>query len=302
MDERNERPINWYPGHMAKAKHLIQDQLRRTDLVIEICDARLPFSSRNPDLMKMSAGKKHLLLLNKSDLADETANKQWLQFFRTGGIDAHLTNALKLRSKETLQIIDRATKDLVQKAQEKGVRKTIHAMVVGVPNVGKSTVINRLRGSNIAQTGDRPGVTRSNQMIHITPYLDLLDTPGLLWPRLDNQDSAKKLCYIGTVKDDVVDLYELTLSLLKEIRKTDRNAFISRFHPDNPDAEGTELIESVCRGRGWLLKGNEYDYERCCRVVLDEFRAGKVGKITLEKPCTEPVLSRSRKEGEDLSQ
>ena len=159
-------------------------------------------------------------------------------------------------------------------------------MIVGIPNVGKSTLINRLCGRSLAQTGDRPGVTKSNQWIKVSPYLELLDTPGLLWPRLDDQTAARRLCYIGCIKDDVVDLSDLTMHLLEELCQLEPDRVLERFHVSDSSLKGTELLDVVCAGRGWLLKGGQYDYDRCCSVVLDEFRAGKLGRITLEAPTT----------------
>ena len=276
--------INWYPGHMAKAKRLLQDQIRRIDLIIELCDARLPYSSRNPDLEALISSKTHLLFLNKSDLADQKISQAWLQYYRMQGTEAFLTDAVRLRGKETIGLIDRMTKEIVEKALEKGIRKTIRAMIVGIPNVGKSTLINRLYGRSVAQIGDRPGVTRSNQWVKVSPYLELLDTPGILWPRMDNQTAARRLCYIGCVKDDVVDLADLTINLLEELCILIPDRVKDRFRIHDSGLKGVELLDAVCTGRGWLLKGAQYDYDRCCSVVLDEFRAGKLGRITLEKP------------------
>ena len=168
----NKDRINWYPGHMAKTKRLLQDQIKRIDLIIELCDARLPYSSRNPELAKMISQKRHLLFMNKSDLADPGMNKRWLQYYRRQGIEAHLTNASMMKGKETVSLIEQATKEIVDKALQKGVRKTVRAMIAGIPNVGKSTMINRLYGRSITQTGDRPGVTKSNQYYYgsITNY------------------------------------------------------------------------------------------------------------------------------------
>ena len=282
-----EKPIatiNWFPGHMAKARRLLQEQLRRVDLVIEICDARLPFSSRNPELGKLIAGKRRVLFLNKTDLADSSATKAWLKHFREQGEDAYLISAITLRSKETTGIIERVTREIAEKAYERGIRKTVRAMVIGVPNVGKSTLINRLRGSSVAQTGDRPGVTKSNQWVRITPYLDLMDTPGMLWPRLDDQEAAMRLCWIGSVRDEVVDVSRLTMMLLEELKTHAPESLRTRFHLTDLSSEGVDLLDAVCRGRGWLLKGNRYDYDRCYSIVLDEFRNGKLGNITLEMP------------------
>lgn len=281
-----EPQINWYPGHMAKARRQLSEQLKKIDLVIELCDARLPYSSRNPELKRMTAGKRRILLLNKADLADPEENRTWISFFRGRGEEVMAVTATRLNSKETMAMIERVTRELVEKALDKGIRKTIRAMIIGVPNVGKSTMINRLHGQSIVKTGDRPGVTRNSQWVKITPYLELMDTPGLLWPRLDDQAAARRLCYIGSVRDDVVDTGELTLSLLEEMKTIRPDMLMTRFHLTEEELglDGVPLLDAVCRGRGWLLRGNRFDYDRCFSVVLDEFRAGKLGRITLEKP------------------
>lgn len=276
--------INWYPGHMAKAKRLLADQIARTDLIIELCDARLPFSSRNPDLEKMIGNRNHILFLNKADLADPNMTEQWLKVFRAQGIPAWAITANNNRAKESIRRINEATAETVKKYAERGVRKGMKVMVIGVPNVGKSTYINHLHGSGITQTGDRPGVTKANQWVKIGPYLDLMDSPGLLWPRLDNQIAARRLCYIGSVKDDVVDLAMLTIHLLQDLIAVKPESVAERFHLTDTTVRGAELLDAVCRGRGFLLKGGVPDYDRCCSVVLDEFRAGKLGRITLEAP------------------
>lgn len=281
----NENRINWYPGHMAKARRILEEQLSRTDLVIEVCDARLPYSSRNPDLIRMIRGKKHLLLLSKADLADDDATKRWLSFFReSSGLHAYAVNSTRIQRNKLLAVIENETKDLIEKAASRGIRKTVKAMVIGVPNAGKSTLINSLKGSTAAKTGDRPGVTKNAQWIRIHPYLELMDSPGLLWPRLDDQDAARKLCYIGTIKDDIIDLESLTVSLLNDIAAIKPASLESRYHITDTGLRGTELLDAVCKGRGWLQKGNEFDYERASHVVPDEFRAGQLGKITLEYP------------------
>lgn len=282
--------INWYPGHMARAKRLLAEQLGRVDVVIELCDARLPYASRNPDLDRLIQGKKRVLLLNKSDLADPGATKVWINYFREQGIDAYAYRSLGGKNKDGLAVIEKAAKETVEKAAQKGVRKTVRAMVVGVPNVGKSTFTNKLHGGSVAKTGDRPGVTRSNQWVKITPYLELMDTPGLLWPRLDDQTAARRLCYIGTVKDDVVDLPMLTIHLLEDMLAVKPQAVAERFKLKDTTLQGESLLEAVCRGRGFLMKGGVCDYDRCCAVVLDEFRGGKLGPLTLEMPKRKPRL------------
>lgn len=281
--ENFSTPINWYPGHMAKTKRILAEQIRKIDLILELCDARLPHSSRNPVIRQLTNEKKTLVFMNKADLADPKETVKWLKEIRESGTDAYAIDSTRLKSKEIIQIIQNATKETVDKALERGIRKTVRVMVLGVPNVGKSTLINSMKGKGIAQTGDRPGVTKSNQWIRISPYLELLDTPGMLWPRLDDQLAAKRLCYIGSVKDDVADPYLLALSLLEELMEICPEATMNRFHVDEISLRGQALMEAVCKGRGWLLKGNEYDFDRAARIVLDEFRGGKLGRITLEK-------------------
>lgn len=279
--------INWYPGHMAKAKRQLRDQLGRVDLVIELCDARLPHASRNPDLNQMIAGKTRILILNKADLADPAQTQAWINHFRQQGILAMTYVSTAGKTKQALDMIAKAAQPVVEKAAQKGVNKIVRAMVVGVPNVGKSTFTNRLHGGAIARTGDRPGVTRSNQWVKVGPYLELMDTPGLLWPRLDDARAAQRLAYIGTIRDEVVDQQMLSIRLLEDMMEVRPQAVMERFKVKDPEVRGVELLEAVCRGRGFLLKGGIADTDRGCSVVLDEFRAGKLGKLTLESPKDE---------------
>ena len=280
--------INWYPGHMAKAKRLLSDQLSRVDVVIELCDARLPFSSRNPDLARLIAQKKRILLLGKSDLADPGMTGRWLNIFKSQG---HACMALDMnrQAKAALGLIDRAARETVERAAQRGIKKTVRAMVAGVPNVGKSTLINRLHGGSIAKVGDMPGVTRANQWVKITPYLELMDTPGLLWPRLDDPVAARRLAYIAAIRDEVLDTAQLSIQLLTDLIQAAPDAVQERFKIKDLSLRGPELLDAVCQGRGFLMKGGVYDTDRACKIVLDEFRAGKLGRITLEAPEGQPA-------------
>lgn len=278
--------INWYPGHMAKAKRLLGEQLRRVDVVIELCDARLPRSSRNPDLIRMTEGRERVLLLGKSDLADPDGTARWLKAFQREGASC-LAVDMNRQAKAALGLIEKAAKASVDRALERGIRKTVRAMVVGVPNVGKSTLINRLHGGAIAKVGDAPGVTRANQWVKITPYLEIMDTPGLLWPRLDDPLAARRLAYIAAIRDEVLDTGKLSVQLLEDLIAAAPQAVAERFKIKDLTLRGPELLDAVCRDRGFLMKGGIPDTERACAVVLDEFRAGKLGRITLEEPPKE---------------
>lgn len=279
--------INWYPGHMAKTRRLLEEQLRSVDAVIELCDARAPMATRNPELEKLCRNKSRFLALNKADLADEALTKAWIARFRQDGTPAVRFQAVGGGGrKEIFSLIERAAKPAVERMKARGAMKTVRVMVVGIPNVGKSTFINRLRGSGIAKAGDRPGVTRANQWVKIGPYLELLDTPGMLWPKLENQEQARILAYIGSVKDEILDTEELSCNLLRMLADIIPQALAARYKlpEDFRSMTGPELLEAACKGRGWLLSGGRFDTSRASALVLDEFRAGKIGKLTLERP------------------
>ena len=283
MLRAEEKTINWYPGHMARAKRLLAEQLSRVDVVIELCDARIPRASRNPDLAELVKGKRRLLVLGKADLAEEAQTRAWLKYYRAQGLEAMSFDSVRGRAKDVLARVERLSADLVERMAARGVKKTVRVMIVGVPNVGKSTFTNRLNGAAIAKTGDRPGVTRSNQWVRVTPYLELLDTPGLLWPKLENQADARALAFVGTINDQIMDQQMLAIRLLTWLMENKREDAVGRLRLKEPDAEGLALLEAVCRGRGWLLPGGVCDTDRGAAVVLDEFRAGKLGRVTLQR-------------------
>ena len=277
--------INWYPGHMAKSRRLLQDQLRAVDAVIELCDARAPLATRNPDLEKLTRGKARILILNKADLADDRETARWVEYFRTQGLSAMRFNSNGGKTKEILARIQEATRPAVERAAARGVKKTVRLMIIGIPNVGKSTFINRIHGSGIAKASDRPGVTRSNQWVKIGPYLELLDTPGMLPPRMDDQDGARLLAYLGSIRDQIMNTEELAGQLLMHLQSINPAAVAARFKlPEGEIYDDPQLaLEAACRGRGWLISGGRPDVDRAAALVLDEFRAGKAGKITIER-------------------
>ena len=279
----NDR-INWYPGHMAKSRRLLADQLRAVDAVIELCDARAPLATRNPDLEKLTRGKTRILVLNKADLADDRQTARWLERFRREGLTAMRFNSNGGKTKDILARIEEASRPAVERFKARGVKKTVRFMVIGIPNVGKSTFINRLHGSAIAKASDRPGVTRANQWVKIGPFLEILDTPGMLPPRLDDQEEARLLAYLGSIRDEIMDTEDLAGGLMALINDINPEALAARYKlPEGCGTEPHELLEAACKGRGWLLSGGRYDTARAAALVLDEFRAGKIGRLTIER-------------------
>ena len=279
----NDR-INWYPGHMARSRRLLQDQLRTVDAVIELCDARAPLATRNPDLQRLTRDKTRILVLNKADLADDNQTARWLERFRREGLVAMRFNSNGGKVKEILGHIEAASKPALERYAARGVRKTIRFMVIGIPNVGKSTFINRLHGSAIVKAGDRPGITRANQWVKIGPFLEILDTPGMLPPRMDDQEGARLLACLGSIRDEIMDTEDLAGGLMALLYDLNPAALSARYKlPEGCDAAPHALLEAACKGRGWLLSGGRYDTDRAAALVLDEFRAGKIGKITIER-------------------
>jgi ribosome biogenesis GTPase A len=282
-----QQSISWYPGHMAKARRLLLEQLGRVDLVIELCDARLPLSSRNPDLESLKRGKPTLLLLNKSDLADPDATRRWLSFFAGEGVRA-MAVEMGRRKQSILQAVEALSAGGLERAAARGLPRAARAMVLGVPNVGKSTLINYLAGRAALKVQDRPGVTRAPQWLSASPALELLDSPGLLWPRLGDPAAARRLAYIAAVRDEVLDTYRLSLDLLEELMKLPGNRVRERFRLGGEELRGQALLEAICVSRGFLLRGGEPDLERGAACVLDEFRSGLLGRVTLETPGEAP--------------
>lgn len=278
--------INWYPGHMAKTRRELEEKLRAVDAVIELCDARAPKATRNPDLERLCRGKARFLALNKSDLADDRETKAWISRLNDEGTPAVRFQATGSGGrKEMLRLVTEAAAPAIERMKARGAMKTARVMVIGIPNVGKSTFINTLRGSAIAKAGDRPGVTRASQWVKIGPYLDLLDTPGMLWPKLEDQKQARILSYIGSINDQILDSEDLAAYLMADLREIVPEALKARYKlpEDISCLETWELLEAACKGRGWLLSGGRFDTERAAALILDEFRAGRIGRVTLEK-------------------
>lgn len=287
--------INWYPGHMTKAKRQLEEELKLIDVVIEMVDARAPEACRNPDFEELFKGKIRVVLLNKSDLSSPRANKAWAKHYEKQGISVlEFVSVGSNARKNAVAFIEKAGEPVLKKYRDKGVSKTLRAIVVGIPNVGKSTFINKLAGVAKATTGDKPGVTRGKQWVKISPYLEIMDTPGLLWAKLDDQEKAKHIAYIGSIRDDIMDIEEIAGLLLIDLMQLCPNELYARypklenvdigaFEPED-NAVLTAVLEGVCRSRGFILSGGVCDTERAARTVLDEYRGGKIAKIALELP------------------
>ena len=280
--------FQWYPGHMTKAKRQMQEDIKLVDLVIELVDARIPVSSRNPDIDTLGKGKARLILLNKSDLADERKNEGWTEFFKKKGYYVVRMDARNKGSmKQVSAIIAEACKEKTERDLRRGIKnRPVRAMVVGIPNVGKSTFINTFAGKACAKTGNKPGVTKGKQWIRLNKNVELLDTPGILWPKFEDQSVGLRLALIGSIKDDILNIDELSLELIQILREEYPGVLKERY---GMEEEGTpaEMLEKIALNRGFIKKGNEVDYAKAAALVLDEFRTGKLGKISLEKPEVE---------------
>ncbi len=284
--------IQWFPGHMTKTKRQIQSSLKLVDAVAEIIDARIPVSSRNPDLAKLIQSKPRIILLNKCDMANQTATKIWIDFYKKQGITAIAVDCKSGRGLNQFpSAVNSVMSSRIAKLKEKGmVNPTIRIMIVGIPNVGKSSFINKMVKKNRAKVEDRPGVTRGNQWYTIAKNLEMLDTPGVLWPKFDDKLVGEHLAFTGAVKDQILDIELLAVRLLDFIKKLKPADFIVRFKLEEIDLENTdsyELLRIIGKKRGMLVSGGEIDTERASIMLLDEFRSAKLGRITVEMPYGE---------------
>ncbi len=281
--------IQWFPGHMAKTRRLIAENLKLVDVIIELLDARIPLSSRNPEINNLINNKPRLVAFNKSDLADEKISREWVQWYAAQGIKCILINSIngkglnevKTRARELMS-------EKIERDRAKGKLFTpVRTMVVGIPNVGKSSFINKIVGKATAATGDRPGVTRGKQWIRINSEMELLDTPGILWPKFEDQEVGMNLAFTGAIKDDIMDISEVAMNLLDRLSKSYPTELCTRFKLEPKileEIEPLELLETVARKRGCIVSKGQIDYSRISAIVLDEFRGGKIGRITLERP------------------
>lgn len=279
--------IQWFPGHMTKAQRMIEDSIKQVDAVCEILDARIPNSSRNPDIDRLAAGKPRLIILNRTDLADPSITAQWREFFEAQGIKILETDAKSGKGVNGFApALSELLKDKIASYAAKGqVNRPMRVMILGIPNVGKSTFINKIAKRKAAIAGDKPGVTRGKQWINIDKGLDLLDTPGILWPKFDSQEVGEMLAITNAIKADVLDKETLAANFMLRLREMYPEALTARYklEPD-PEANGFELLEQAAKKRGFLISKGEYDIERMANTLLGEYHDGKLGRISLEKP------------------
>ncbi|MCI9136912.1 MAG: ribosome biogenesis GTPase YlqF [Lachnospiraceae bacterium] len=277
--------FQWYPGHMTKAKRQMQEDMKLIDLVIELVDARIPFSSRNPDIDELGRQKARLILMNKADLAAEEQTRKWTEFFQSQGyfvvkLDARARGGMKKIS----DVIMEACQEKIERDRKRGIKnRPVRAMVVGIPNVGKSTFINTYAGKACAKTGNKPGVTKGKQWIKLNKNVELLDTPGILWPKFEDQQVGLYLALVGSIKDEILNVDELSLELIQILKENYPGILTERYELPNEGAPA-EILKQIAENRKCVKKGNELDYSKAAALLMDEFRSGRLGKITLEFP------------------
>ena len=275
--------VQWYPGHMTKAKRQMQEDLKLIDLIIELVDARVPISSRNPDIDSLGQNKARLILLNKADLADERQNEAWKEYFQNRGFHVVKVDSRSgAGMKQVHAMIQEACRDKIERDKKRGIKnRPVRAMVAGIPNVGKSTFINSFAGKACTKTGNKPGVTRGKQWIRLNKNVELLDTPGILWPNFEDQKVGERLACIGYIKDDLLNMEELALILITYLKKRYPGALEKRYGVSE-GGEALAVMEEIAKVRGCVKKGDELDYAKTAGIIFDDFRSGKTGRITLE--------------------
>ena len=277
--------FQWYPGHMTKAKRTMQEDIKLIDVVIELVDARIPLSSKNPDIDSLANNKSRIILLNKSDMADASVIKNWLRYFEEQGTPALAVNSKKRNElKQVNSLIQEACKAKIERDRKRGIlNRPIRAMIVGIPNVGKSTFINSFAGKTCTKTGNKPGVTKGKQWIRINKQVELLDTPGILWPKFEDQQVGQHLAFIGSIKDELIQSTDLALDLI-EFLIEEYPCTISEHYHVAENVNSSEILLAIAKNRGCIKAGNEVDYDKAAFLLLDDFRNARLGKISIEKP------------------
>lgn len=277
--------FQWYPGHMTKAKRAMQEDIKLIDVVIELVDARIPFSSKNPDINSLAQNKSRILLLNKSDMADPAVMNDWIRYYEQQGYLAMAVNSKKRNElKQVHALIQKACKEKIERDRKRGIlNRPVRAMIVGIPNVGKSTFINSFAGKACTKTGNRPGVTKGKQWIRLNKQVELLDTPGILWPKFEDQQVGKHLALIGSIKEELLPSVDLALELIPFLVKEYPDT-LSQHYQLQEEGEPADILLAIARSRGCVKTGNEADYDKAAFLLLDDFRNARLGKITMEQP------------------
>lgn len=278
--------LQWFPGHMAKTRRMMTDSLKLCDIAAELLDARIPMASRNPEIDKILGNKPRVVILNKSDMADPAANKAWIDYFAKKGIAAiEVSCATGKGINKLSSYAEKVLKDKIERDKKRGINRSIKIMLCGIPNVGKSSFINRVAGRAVTKTGDRPGVTKGKQWLRLDSGVELLDMPGILWPKFESEDVALKLAFTGAIRDEIMDVEELACILIKFLREKYENNLITRYKlEDIADLTDYEVLMQIAQKRGFLLKKGEFDTLRAANILLDEFRDTRLGNITMETP------------------
>ena len=280
--------FQWYPGHMAKARRMMQDDMKLIDVVIELVDARIPLSSKNPDIDQLAKNKSRVILLNKYDLADPKYNEQWKAYFESKGYFVTLVNSKTgFGVKKVNEVVQEACKEKIERDRKKGIiNRPVRAMVVGIPNVGKSTFINSFAGKASAKTGNKPGVTKGKQWIRLSKNIELLDTPGILWPKFEDQKVGLRLAFIGSIREEILNILELSLELIKFLHENYAGCLTARYNIEEID-DPVQILSSIAERRACRIRGGFLDLNKAAGIVIDEFQSGKIGNFTLEFPGLE---------------
>lgn len=280
--------VQWYPGHMTKAMRQMQEDIKLIDLVVEIVDARVPLSSRNPDIDSLAKGKARMILLNKCDLSDKRYNDEWVKYFKNKGITAVLIDSRNGKGLKEIQgAVQESCKEKIERDRKRGImNRPLRAMICGIPNVGKSTFINSFAKKACTKTGNKPGVTKGKQWIRLNKTLELLDTPGVLWPKFEDQQVGINLAMIGSINDEILSIDELSYEMIRFLKNNYASKLADRYGISEED-EAIDILEAIGKKRGCLVKGGEVDLQKAAGIVVDEFRSGKLGFFTLEKPDNE---------------
>lgn len=279
--------INWYPGHMTKARRALEEKLKQIDIVAEVLDARAPLYTKNPDFDDLFAPKGRLYLLNKEDMADPAVTKAWVRYFGGQGIIALPFSAVTGNPRQLQAKLEAFGKPFLERAEERGMHKTLRLLVCGIPNVGKSAILNRMIGEKRLKEGNKPGVTRGLSWVRLTPYLELMDSPGMLWPKIEDEKAGAAIALLGSVRQEILDEEQMAFYLVDMLREAEPELLMQRYKLEELAEDPWDVLGQICRRRGFLVRGGEYDYERGAKTLLEEFRNGKLGRFSLQAPPQE---------------